>query len=52
MGWKELKHLIPDLVKIKKDILEGKKLAFALSEDGILHLDGKLGVPDDEDIRK
>ena len=51
-GMKGAQTLDPDLVRIRKDILEGKESAFAFSDDGILHLDGRLYVLDDEDVRK
>ena len=51
-GMKGAQLLDPQLVKIRDDILEGKESTFSLSEDGILHLDGRLCIPDDESIKK
>ena len=51
-GMKGSQALDPELGKIKEEILEGKESTFSLSEDGILHLDGRLCIPDDESIKK
>ena len=51
-GMKRAQTHDPDLVKFREDILEGKETSFVLSEDEILHLDGRLYVPNDEDMRK
>ena len=49
---KGAQELDPDLVKITNEVREGKETTFTLSEDGILHLDGRLCVPNDEEMRK
>ena len=36
-------------MKILNEINEGKETSFTLFEDGILHLEGRLCVPKDED---
>ena len=41
-GIKGAQLLDPELVKIRDGILEMKESTFSLSEDGILHLDGRL----------
>ena len=51
-GMKGAQLLDPQLVKIRDDILDGKESTFSLSEDGILHLDGRLCIPDNESIKK
>ena len=51
-GMKGAQELDPDLVKITNEVREGKETTFTLSEDGILHLDGRLCVPNDEEMRK
>ena len=47
-GMKGTQALDPELAKIVDEIHEGKETSFTLSEDGILHLDGWLCVPNDE----
>ena len=44
-------ELDPDLMKITNEIREGKETSFTLAEDGILHLDWRLCVPNDEEMR-
>ena len=51
-GMKGSQMLNSDVVKIRVDILEGKETPFVLSEDGILHVDGRLCLPNNEDIEK
>ena len=51
-GMKGAQALDPELVHIIERIREGKETTFTLSEDGILHLEGRLCVPNDVDIRK
>ena len=51
-GMKGARALDPELVHIMERIREGKETTFTLSEDGILHLEGRLCVPNDVDIRK
>ena len=44
--------LDPDLVKIRDDVLGEIYSNFSISEDGIIHLDVKLYITNDEDIKK
>ncbi|GMN31023.1 hypothetical protein TIFTF001_050708 [Ficus carica] len=44
--------LDPSLVKIKKEMLEGKCEGFSVSDDGVLKLKGRLCIPKDEELRK
>lgn len=40
------------LLKIKEEVLAGNETEFGLSEDGVLHLKGRLCVPNDENLCK
>ena len=51
-GMKRAQALDPELVHIMERIREENETNFTLSEDGILHLEGRLCVPNDVDIRK
>ena len=51
-GMKGAQAFNPELVHIMEKIREGKKTTFTLLEDEILHLQGRLCVPNDVDIRK
>ena len=51
-GMKGAQVLDPELVHIMERICEGKETTFTLSEDGILHLEGRLCVTNDVDICK
>ena len=44
--------LDPSLVRIKKELLEGKCEGFSVSDDGVLKFNGRLCVPKDEELRK
>ena len=44
--------LDPSLVRIKKELLEGKCEGFSVSDDGALKFKGRLCVPKDEELRK
>ena len=50
-GMKGAQELDPILVRIK-EVLEGRNTAFSLSQDGILKFNGRLCVPNDEELRK
>ena len=39
-------------MRIRDEIGEDKESPFTLSENGILHREGRLCIPNDEDIRK
>ena len=41
-----------ELVHIIEIVYEGKETSFTLSEVGIFHLEGRLCMPNDEDIGK
>ena len=51
-GMKGAQELDPILVGIKEEVLEGRNTAFSLSQDGILNFNGRLCVPNDEELRK
>ena len=51
-GMKGAQVLDPELVHIMERIRERKETTFALLEDGILHPEGRLCIPNDVDIRK
>ena len=44
--------LDPSLVKIKREMLEGKCEGFNLSDDGVLMLKGRICVPKDKELRE
>ena len=50
MKW--ARELDLDLVKIANEVRKGKETSFTLSEDVILHLDERLCVPNNEEMRK
>ena len=50
-GLKTSQELDPSLLKIREEILEGKDDGFSISEDGILHRNGRICIPDDEELR-
>ena len=50
-GMKGARALDPELVHIMERIHKRKETTFTLSEEGILHLEGRLCVPTDVDIR-
>ena len=51
-GMKGAQEFDPILVGIKEEVLEGRNTAFSLSQDGILNFNGRLCVPNDEELRK
>ena len=42
---KETQELDPSLVRIRKEVMEGKETNFGVSDEGILHFKGRLCVP-------
>jgi len=42
----------PSLLKLKEGVLSGKIKNFALDENGVMRLDGRLCVPNVEDLRR
>ena len=51
-GMKGAQLLDPELVRIREEIGKDKESPFTLSEDGILHREGRLCIPNNDDIRK
>ena len=49
---KEAQGLDPSLVRIRKEIMEGRETNFGVSDEGILHFKGRLCVPSNEELRK
>ena len=49
---KEAQGLDPSLVRIRKEVMEGKETNFGVSDEGILHFKGRLCVPNNEELRK
>ncbi|XP_024021920.1 uncharacterized protein LOC112091761 [Morus notabilis] len=49
---KDSQELDSTLVRLRKEVLEGKETRFSLLEDVILYHKGKIYVPDNEEIRK
>ena len=42
----------PSLLKIKEEVLEGKRIDFEVSTDGVLGFKGRLCVPADEELKQ
>ena len=50
-GIKGEQELDPSLLKIKEEVLEGKRTDFEVSADGVLGFKGRLCVPADEELK-
>ncbi|KAL5583466.1 hypothetical protein UlMin_015908 [Ulmus minor] len=51
-GIKGKQELDPSLLKIKEEVLEGRRTDFEVSADGVLGFKGRLCVPADEDLKQ
>ncbi|KAL5573486.1 hypothetical protein UlMin_023083 [Ulmus minor] len=51
-GIKGEQELDPSLLKIKEEVLEGKRTDFEVSADGVLGFKGRLCVPANEDLKQ
>ncbi|KAL5555584.1 hypothetical protein UlMin_037820 [Ulmus minor] len=51
-GIKGGQELDPSLLKIKEEVLEGKRTDFEVTTDGVLGFKGRLCVPADEELKQ
>ncbi|KAL5578541.1 hypothetical protein UlMin_020240 [Ulmus minor] len=51
-GIKGGQELDPSLLKIKEEVLEGKRIDFEVSTDGVLGFKGRLCVPANEELKQ
>ena len=51
-GMRRAQELDHDLLKVADEVRERKETSLTLSDDGILYLDRRLCVPNDEEMRK